>query len=75
MTRDAAIEYLKTKVKEDEPVFVLRGQDRVAEKTIRQWAQNARDAGTGHEKFEEAMTCALAMGRWRAANGGGKVPD
>lgn len=75
MTREQAIEYLQTKIGEDEPVFILRARDRVAEKTIRQWAQNARDAGASHERFEGGMAVALEMGRWRAANGGGKVPD
>lgn len=60
----------------DEPVFILRAQDRTSSKTVRQWVQNAKDAGcTNIPKLEEALEWALAAQDWREAHGGGKVPD
>jgi hypothetical protein len=61
---------------DDEPVFVLVARDRTSSKTVRQWVQNARDAGCqNEEKLDEALRLAVQMDQWREAHGGGKVPD
>lgn len=60
----------------DEPVFILVARDRTSSKTVRQWVQNAKDAGCqNQEKLDEALAWAVAADQWRAAHGGGKVPD
>lgn len=60
----------------DEPIFILRAQDRTSSKMVRAWVQEARDAGcTNQTKLEEALEWAFAAEKWRQARGGGKVPD
>lgn len=60
----------------DEPVFILVARDRTASKTVRFWAQAAKDAGCqNEEKIAEAMRLATQMDDWRERHGGGKVPD
>lgn len=48
----------------DEPVFLLRAQDRVAAKTVRFWAQAHKDAGGNHTIAQLAMDHAVLMDRW-----------
>lgn len=60
----------------DEPIFILRANDRTSSKTVRFWVQAARDAGCqNEEKLEEAIAWAVEAEKWRNARGGGKVPD
>lgn len=61
-TRDTC-ETLK-KVAPDEPIFVLRGQDRCAPGIVRMWADSARALGARNEKVDEALRCADAMEAW-----------
>lgn len=71
------------KAENDEPVFVLRGQDIFAALLVREWADrlesSAQRAGelTGKRqaKIADARRIALAMDAWRAGNEGGKIPD
>jgi hypothetical protein len=62
------------KVRSDEPIFVLRAQDKLAPGVIRTWARmlsvNAPrdtdgriDAGT-QAKINEAEACAASMEKW-----------
>jgi len=51
----------------DEPVFVLRANDRIAPATIRDWVQRSKNAGMHEDKVEEAMEIAAEMERWRQA--------
>jgi len=61
---------------DDEPIFILCARDRTSSKTVRQWVQNAKDAGcTNEAKLEEALKWAHEAGEWRETHGGGKVPD
>lgn len=55
----------------DEPIFVLRGQDKLAPTAVRIWAQLALKAGMSKEKFREAEQCALEMEKWHTR----KIPD
>ena len=65
----------------DEPVFVLVARDRTASAAVRAWAASARAAALAageplrEEKYAEALAVAGEMDAWRAANGGGKLPD
>ena len=59
------------KAKDDEPIFVLRAQDKLAAGVVRQWAEQAAQAGCGNAKVREAREIADAMERWPTR----KVPD
>jgi hypothetical protein len=60
-----------SKAQDDEPIFVLRGQDRLAPDVVRQWADRAEQAGCAIEKVREAREVADAMEQWPRR----KVPD
>ena len=49
---------------EDEPLFVLRAQDRLAANLVRSWAAYAKELGTPPGKLEEAERLADAMDLW-----------
>jgi hypothetical protein len=60
----------------DEPVFVLRAQDRFAADVVRHWANLVGSASEGsNPKVFEAQLHADIMETWRIEHGGGKVPD
>lgn len=61
---------LKT-LKDDEPFFILRGQDRLAPAAIDEWVRRAKINKVPHDKVMAAMMCAEAM----RAYPGRKVPD
>lgn len=52
------------KVAVDEPIFVLRGQDRLAPALVRAWAYLAEAHGCTVEKVADAIACAAAMDDW-----------
>jgi hypothetical protein len=59
------------KIPEDEPVFVLRGQDAVAANTVRFWAAAAATAGAAPDIVEAARKHADLMEAWPTK----KIPD
>jgi hypothetical protein len=59
------------KARDDEPIFVLRAQDRLAADAVRHWADRAEQAGSTAAKVAEAREIADAMDRWPAR----KLPD
>lgn len=59
----------------DEPLFILRAQDRCAPFAVRAWAERARGAGAAAEKVAEAMEVAQAMETWQELTGRSKWPD
>lgn len=65
------------KVDEDEPIFVLRAQDRLAPALIREWVNRAKQASSlGARRTEEALQVADAMEEWQKAHPGRvKYPD
>jgi len=63
-----------TKVKEDEPIFVLRAQDELAPRIVQEWAYLAARAGTPKKKVVEAFHLAEAMMEWQQRNPS-KIPD
>lgn len=64
------------KAGEDEPIFVLRAQDRLAPKVVRQWADAAAGCGeVPKAKIDEARATATALEEWAKAHGGAKWPD
>lgn len=54
MNKNEAIEFLITKLKQDEPVFILRGRDTLAVYTISRWIELARDNGVNQGKIDSA---------------------
>lgn len=61
-------------IPEDEPVFLLRGQDLGAPKIVEIWAEMAAAQGAKPNIVEAAREQANEMRKWQEANGG-KVPD
>lgn len=65
---------------DDEPLFVLRAQDRFAPTIVRLWVEAVANASleADNEKMEakinEALRLAKDMERWQAKHGS-KVPD
>lgn len=59
------------KAGDDEPLFILRGQDIIAPGKVREWAGTARASGVAKNKVDEAMAIADAMDAWHTR----KMPD
>ena len=60
----------------DEPVFILRAQDKLAPRVVVWWAHLADQAGYSEDKVRGALILAKQMADWRAIrelqNSGGK---
>lgn len=52
------------KAAEDEPLFVLRAQDKLAPIVVKLWAELAAHHGAGLEKVHEAKRLAFEMEQW-----------
>lgn len=48
----------------NEPIFVLRAQDKLAAATVRDWCDRAHNAGVNREKIIEARAIADLMEAW-----------
>ena len=62
------------KIPSEEPVFLLRGQDKLAATIVRAYAEQAGAAGL-QDIAEISMKWADTMDEWRKTHGGGKLPD
>jgi hypothetical protein len=62
------------KAADDEPIFILRAQDKLAPVMLRMWAELAELHGAPTEKFQGAMVLADDMELW-AVHNGTKWPD
>jgi hypothetical protein len=71
--KQQAIEYLNTKLSDDEPVFVLRAQDKFAPELLLDWCRLVEEHHGGVEtpKTRDARRTALEMFHWPFR----KVPD
>lgn len=54
-----------SKANDDEPIFVLRGQDALSPIMVEAWILFARANGVAEDKLAEAEACARAMRMWR----------
>lgn len=54
------------KIPEDEPVFLLRGQDLAAPEAVRAWAEENERLGGNHELSQSAREHADLMEAWQA---------
>lgn len=59
------------KAADDEPVFILRGQDVLAADLVERWALEAQQVGCPWDKVREARELAQQMREWP----GRKNPD
>ena len=64
----------RDKAAEDEPLFTLRAQDKLAPTIVRAWAALAKIAGSPANKVDDALQTANEMEVWQAAHHS-KVPD
>jgi hypothetical protein len=48
----------------DEPIFILRAQDKLAHHFVRQWVAVASAKGLSQERANEALVCAAEMEAW-----------
>ena len=58
----------------DEPIFVLRAQDKLAPDVVRYWARRAVNNSVNPAKVTEAEDLAYKMEQW-AAGHTSKIPD
>ena len=61
-------------IPQDEPVFLIRGQDEVGPEVLRCWATLAELAGADREIISKVMDHAEAMERWQIQHRR-KIPD
>lgn len=73
LKRDA--EAFLAKVADDEPIFILRAQDKAAPIVVHYWVVIVRLLGAAQPKRNEAAECMIAMGKWQADTGKAKIPD
>jgi len=59
---------------DDEPVFILRGQDIIAPQIVELWAITAGFVHAGQPKVESARRVAAEMRAWQEKHGS-KLPD
>lgn len=64
----------ENKIPEDEPVFLIRGQDIVGPMVVQVWARLAKNAGATPDIIEAAQRQSQAMQEWQEAHGS-KIPD
>lgn len=62
------------KIPQDEPVFLLRGQDTIAPAAVEAWAALAESAGADADIIKSARVQAGEMRQW-GRDHGDKVPD
>lgn len=70
MKAQRAIAYLQS-MPPDEPVFVLRAQDRLAADVVDTWCDHAEIAGVRSGKVAEGRDCGRDMRAWPTT----KTPD
>ena len=61
-------------IPDDEPVFLLRGQDKVAPAIVENWAETVSKLGGSQKIVTAAFRQASRMRAWQMQHGG-KVPD
>ncbi len=71
MTKNEAIEFLVTKLETDEPVFILRGRDMLACRTIARWIELAEQKGVNQQKLASAENVFLDFLRYHSF----RLPD
>ena len=74
MANKADVLAMLEKIGEDEPVFLLRAQDKLAPEIVREWAYRALSEDAPVDKVRGARTIADAMEDWSITHHR-KVPD
>lgn len=66
MNKNEVIEYLVTKIEdEEEPLFLLRGRDILASRTIMNWCEHAKSYSVPQKKIDSAAHVAIKMDDYR----------
>jgi hypothetical protein len=76
-------DYVVPIIPDDEPVFLIRGQDKVAPSVLRYWADRAEEEGAEKEIIDTVRRWAVEMEKWQLGaltmgvrmGGKVKVPD
>ncbi len=63
------------KVAPDEPIFVLRAQDKLAPALVSLWCELAALSGCEQPKVDDARCLAESMRQWQQKTGRAKFPD
>lgn len=63
-----------TSIKDNEPVFILRAQDKLAPETLMFWAAKLKESGGDIHTANNIIKWAEKMRIWQLQNGA-KVPD
>lgn len=71
MEKNEAIEFLVTKLEQDEPVFILRGRDRLACQAIAKWICAAVQSHVNESKVKSAEGIFLQFLRYEPS----RLPD
>ena len=61
-------------IPEDEPVFLLRAQDKLAPEVVEYWADIAEQEGASENIVKAARAHVELMQKWQEKNGS-KIPD
>ena len=64
MTAKEGVKYLLEKCASEEPVFILRGRDMLAYRTILFWSELAEKAGVSEEKVCNSIAVAWDFHLW-----------
>lgn len=68
------IQDLARQIPPGEPVFLLRGQDRIAPLVVKVWADLAKKVGASNKIVDSALAQAKAMEEWQEKQGS-HAPD
>jgi hypothetical protein len=71
MTAKEGIEYLKNKCPDNEPIFILRGRDKLAYHTVLLWGDLAEKEGVNESKVCDSIKCAFELRKWNPR----RLPD
>lgn len=64
MATKAEVMAMLAKIPNNEPLFLMRGQDRLAPNLVDYWGGAAAARGAPAAKVAEARACAVAMRAW-----------
>ena len=73
MNKNEVIEYLVTKIEdEEEPLFLLRGRDVLASHAVFQWCEAAKRSEVNDKKIQDARSVGLSMSLYKGPQ---RLPD
>ena len=64
MSHQKKFDQTMERINEDEPIFILRGQDCLAPMVVEEWCELAAKLKVDPKKILDAYQCADAMRKW-----------